>query len=144
MAINALYLTNSPGLPKMALAAIILAASLLATSYNSLAQNIHINGNVKGSHYNNNLNEAKVVAIKVSNGTRVDSTYTDSNGNYNMNFLWTKINENENLESKLYPNPYTNQTTINVNNVSNKTYQLSIFDLNGQKQLHNHPQNQKS
>jgi hypothetical protein len=50
MAINALYLTNSPGLPKMALAAIILAASLLATSYNSLAQNIHINGNVKGSH----------------------------------------------------------------------------------------------
>jgi hypothetical protein len=144
MAINALYLTNSPGLPKMALAAIILAASLLATSYNSLAQNIHIDGNVKGSHYNNNLNGAKVVAIKVSNGTRVDSTYTDSNGNYNMNFLWTKINEKENLESKLYPNPYTNQTTINVNNVSNKTYQLSIFDLNGQKQLHNHPQNQKS
>ena len=100
----------------------------------ALENTIHIDGNVKSAQTSANISGAKVVAIDTENNVRVDSTYTNSLGNYDMNFLWTVSNNHETLETKLnaYPNPYSGSTNIDVNCNNSENYSLKVFNLQGQ------------
>lgn len=95
------------------------------------SQNVYFNGIVKGVPNYNNLNGAKVVAIKTETEARVDSTYTNANGNYNMQFIWDGVSNHEKLEDKVYPNPYTNQTKINTFTTEDGIYRLLVTGIDG-------------
>jgi len=106
---------------------------MLAATFSAKAQqNIHIQGTVTGIPHNNKINGAKVVAVRVDNGARVDSAYTNANGFYNMDFIWTGNQEHEVLENELFPNPCNNERNITMNAVSSDNYNLRIFNANGQ------------
>ncbi|MFA6073085.1 MAG: hypothetical protein WC758_03160 [Candidatus Woesearchaeota archaeon] len=112
----------------------LLTLSMLA-ALNSYSQDININGTVKGAQYNNQLENVKNLVIKTNDQTRIDSTYTNTQGYYNLDFAWTGNQELNTLENKLYPNPYNEQTNIELNTPENGIYQLLITNLNGQTQL---------
>jgi hypothetical protein len=98
----------------------------------STTENVYINGLVKGIQNNNPLDGAKVVIIKDSNGNRVDSTLTNNLGQYNMNIIWTEIqNQLLEKENKIYPNPSQGQTNIDFFSSNKDNYNLLISDVNG-------------
>lgn len=98
-----------------------------------LENQININGTVTGNPHNNTLENVKVVAINPEDNTRIDSTYTNNQGNYGLTFLWTN-NNTSSLESKVnaYPNPYSGSTNVEVISEKNKNYTLSVFNTTGQ------------
>lgn len=117
-----------PGLRTVGLA----SAVVIATTLSSLGQSVYINGEVKGNPNNNQLENVKVVAVKTENNARVDSTYTDINGHYDLNFILDEIYEQLNQENKVFPNPYQTQTNLQVNILKEDNYTLTIINTNGQ------------
>lgn len=98
-------------------------------------QNVHIDGTVTGAQYSNPINGAKAVLIKNATNARVDSTYTNSQGQYSMDYVWSGTNGPDNLENKLYPNPYTNQTNIEIGVEKNDNHTMLITGTDGKTLL---------
>ncbi len=107
---------------------LVLGAGLLLSTQ-AYSQSVYFNGTVKGVPNNNLLQDAKVVAIKTETGTRVDSAYTNTNGAYNLQFIWDEIKEHEQLENKIYPNPYTDRTHLELAVDQSGLYKLLITSL---------------
>ena len=63
-------------------------------------------------------------------------TETNSDGCENINSLtvevndYTSLNENNN-DFIIFPNPTTQSSSININNESGESYNLSLLDING-------------
>ncbi len=117
---------------KRTAAVTFLGAGLLLGGQVYSQQNVNINGVVTGVPHNNKINGAKVVAVRVDNNARVDSAYTNANGFYNLDFIWTGQPGQEFLENGLFPNPCSGERNINLNAVSGDNYNLRIFNANGQ------------
>jgi len=113
---------------------LVLGAGLLLSTQ-AYSQSVYFNGTVKGVPNNNLLQDAKVVAIKTETGTRVDSAYTNTNGAYNLQFIWDEIKEHEQLENKIYPNPYTDRTHLELAVDQSGLYKLLITSLDGKTLL---------
>ncbi len=112
---------------KRTAAVTFLGAGLLLGGQVYSQQNVNINGVVTGVPHNNKINGAKVVAVRVDNNARVDSAYTNANGFYNLDFIWTGQPGQEFLENGLFPNPCSGERNINLNAVSGDNYNLRIF-----------------
>lgn len=118
-------------LKKIGAAIILGTISILSPPIYS-QQNININGTVTGTPNNNNINGAKVVAIRTDNNARIDSTNTNSYGNYALNFLYTGTQNLEKPKQKIYPNPCNSERTIQTNTPKTNNYTLQIFNIKGQ------------
>jgi len=105
----------------------------LATAFKpATAQtNIHIDGKVTEVIAGTPVNNAKVTVVKEANGNILDTKYTDILGLYASNFTWTATPEYEKLEDKIYPNPYTDKTNIEIYVQSSNNYSLRAFDATG-------------
>ena len=62
--------------------------------------------------------------------------FNDYQACYNFVIGLTSIKENQtsnNLNMQVYPNPFSNKTTIETNSVSNKPLSISVYDVAGKK-----------
>ncbi len=105
---------------------------MLAAPLFSNAQTININGQIKDTETGAPIQGAKEVLINPINNARLDSTYTDVNGFYDLTYNWVGIQENQNITiDKLFPNPYTSETKINMLLTKDKEYKILAFDVQG-------------
>lgn len=110
--------------------AVMLGTSLFSNP--ASGQIININGQIKDSETGAPIQGAKEVLINPTTGARLDSTYTDFLGQYNLIYNWVGLQENKNLTiDKLFPNPYTSETKINMLLNKDKEYKIMAFDNQG-------------
>jgi hypothetical protein len=106
------------------------------TSIFSNGQTININGQIKDAETGTPIENAKEVLINPLNDSRLDSTYTNLEGLFDMIYVWNDIKENNNLViDKLYPNPYTSQAELNLILLQDKQYKIMAFDSQGRMLL---------
>jgi len=113
---------------------IILVLGLLTGAHVYSLPTTHIEGTIKGIPNYNNLDAAKAVLIKTSTNARVDSTHTNSNGWYQLNTVWTRIQEQlQEKESRLYPNPSQGVINIDFFSADKDNYTLIMNDQLGRQ-----------
>ncbi len=95
---------------------------------------VHIDGLVTNEYNNNPIPQAKVVLIK-SDGERYDSTYTDTNGNYNLDFIWTHSPVSPVDSNRIHPNPYGSITNILFDAKETGNYNMDAYTTDGKKAL---------
>jgi uncharacterized protein (TIGR02145 family) len=128
-----------PGLEKG-----MIVISILSFSIPSFSQVI-IDGIVKSSVDDAIVDNALVKLIRLeitdldTTRTVLDSTYTDLNGYFSIHLLATGV-QKSNLKlpakfelSESYPNPFSEETQIDINCLQGGQYQISIYNILGQQ-----------
>jgi hypothetical protein len=92
---------------------------------------ISIVGTVTEAATSNPIDSAKIVLVNELNAKRLDSTYTNTSGQYSMDFFWTNLPDAEYFKVMSFPNPYTDKTNIELYVQSSKNYSLRAFDITG-------------
>ena len=93
--------------------------------------NMSIVGKVTESGSSNPVSSAKIVVVNELNAKRLDSTYTNTAGEYALDVTWTNLPDAVYLKAISYPNPYTDKTNIELYVQSSKNYSLRAFDATG-------------
>jgi hypothetical protein len=111
-----------------------LALFSLFCAIESNAQNININGTVTSKQRNGPVYLEKVIAIKTSTNNVVGTTYTNTNGQYTLQFIWDQI-QDQNLAKKnsLYPNPSQGPANIDFYSPTKSQYTLLITEPSGKQ-----------
>ncbi|NWF89466.1 MAG: membrane dipeptidase [Ignavibacteriaceae bacterium] len=111
----------------------ILLTLLLAVSTPNFSQSI--SGTVTDSITQSAISNVKVIIKNLNTGS-IDSTFSNSSGNWNYTFL-TDISDNENvpinfLIAQNYPNPFNPSTTIEFIIPKSDNIQIFVHDVLGQ------------